>query len=177
MSSIFFNGSCCAGPMSMPVRLESTLYSLKVWLHFFAPLTSSSRTVPQELLAKMHSLQPRDNPINALETMALVGAYFSLPPSEISGSDVNHFGDNTAANGCVTCGYSKASDMARMASAHHLLISRLRTRVWIEWVPSASNVADLPSRPDEPGTLEKLAPLHATAIDFVLPSLSSWSTW
>jgi hypothetical protein len=154
-------------------------YACLAFVAFFpnGSILYSSCPVPYAIFAKMYALQPRISPIAALETMALAGAYFSIPSSYLAGSDVNHFGDSKAANGCIARGYSPSPDMARMASAHHIHVTRMSTRVWIEWVPSASNIADLPSRPDEPGSLDDLRALHATPIDFVLPSLSSWSAW
>jgi hypothetical protein len=137
----------------------------------------ASCPVPFRIFEQMHAFKPRAQPINALEAMASVGTYFSLPKDTIAGCDVNHFGDNQAANGSLVRGYSTSPDMARMASAFHLHVARMSARVWIEWVPSESNIADLPSRPEDPEAFDALVALKAKKIEFVLPSLSSWSAW
>jgi hypothetical protein len=85
---------------------------------------------------------------------------------------VLHFADNTAANAAAIKGSSSSPDLALLLSSMHLRIARLGIRIWIEFVPSALNFADAPSRSD----FRQLDRLHAIRIPFAFPSLASWST-
>ena len=71
-----------------------------------------------------------------------------------------HFADNTAANAAAKRGYSSSPDLALLVSSMHLRIARLGIRIWIEFVPSALNFADAPSRSD----FRQLDRLHAIRI-------------
>ena len=57
-----------------------------------------------------------------------------------------HFIDNTGALSLLVHGYASRPDCARLVNVFHLLQARLRFRAWFEWVPSAANISDLPSR-------------------------------
>ena len=104
--------------------------------------------------------------------MALTGVYESLHPRAFAGLDVNHFADNTGANGATIRGYTGNPDMARMIACHHLRTARIGTRVWVEWVKSQSNIADLPSRPYEPGALRPILDMGAIPCPLLFPNLS-----
>lgn len=134
----------------------------------------ASERVPQDLLA---ALQPSSNPITTLETMALTGLYEFLLPRAFAGLDVNHFADNTGANGATIRGYTGNPDMARMIARHHLRTARIGTRVWVEWVKSQSNIAYLPSRPYEPGALRPILDMGATRVPFCFPTFRAWGEW
>jgi hypothetical protein len=102
---------------------------------------------PAKVFQPVHDLRAREKHICTLETMALIAVYINPGLQEdLRGADVNHFADNTAANGAANKGYSPAPDIARLVGAYHLRIARLGARIWIEYVPSAANIADMPSR-------------------------------
>ena len=63
-----------------------------------------------------------------------------------------HFIDNTGAIFGIAKGYSADLDSARLISVFHTLNAVLGANVWFEYVASAANIADLPSR----GELELL---------------------
>ena len=65
---------------------------------------------------------------------------------DLRGRTMNHFIDNTAALSAFVNGYSASTDMARMSNMLWLLVTGMRTRPYFEYVPSAANIADLPSR-------------------------------
>jgi hypothetical protein len=65
---------------------------------------------------------------------------------DLRGRTVNFFIDNTAALSAYVNGYSASTDMARMSNMLWLLVAGMRTRPFFEYVPSLSNIADLPSR-------------------------------
>ena len=88
----------------------------------------------------------------------------------LQGADINHLGDNMAANGAMYKGYFPAPDIAKLVCGFHLRLARLGARVWIEYVASAANIADLPSR-GEFGTIEGMG---ATRIPFVFPTFGEW---
>ena len=54
----------------------------------------------------------------------------------------------------------------------------LRCRAWLEWVPSKANVADLPSRDEDPPLLDAIEAAGFSngfvEIDFDLPPMASW---
>ena len=79
------------------------------------------------------------------ELIAAIAAYVSLPRT-VAGRPVIHFIDNTGALSLLVHGYASRPDCARLVNAFHLLQARLKFNAWFEWVPSAANISDLPSR-------------------------------
>jgi hypothetical protein len=136
-----------------------------------------AEAVPQHVLLALHQLKARKQPITSLETMVLAGVYFSLDVSLFEGHDVNHFGDNTGANGAAVRGYSAAPDIAQMVGAMVLHHAHHGIRVWFEYVASASNIADNGTRPDVPGNLESLLALGGRRVSFVYPSFKDLHSW
>ena len=128
--------------------------------------------VPHEVFVSQAKLHERKTYICPLEEIALVAAYFNPAlMSVFEHCDMNHFADNTAANGAAWKGYSPAVDLAVLSNAFHLQLLKLQTRVWIEWVPSAANIADDPTR-DEFANLGDV--FGAEQIPFVFPPLLGW---
>ena len=76
--------------------------------------------------------------------------YLSLP-SGLAGRDVIHWIDNTSAKAALVHGYSGLPDSARLAHIFHAWNMSLAARVWFEYVPSAANPGDEPSRVDLSG--------------------------
>ena len=106
-----------------------------------------------------------------LEVLAAVAAYTSRP-EQLKGRDVIHFIDNTGAIFGIAKGYSADLDSARLISVFHTLNAALGANVWFEYVASAANIADLPSR----GELELLlSPQYgARPFDVVWPPTEAW---
>ena len=67
-------------------------------------------------------------------------------PQVFKGRSVIQFQDNTWALSALIHGYASRPDMGRVVNAFHVAHFTLRARIWLEWVPSAANIADLPSR-------------------------------
>ena len=63
----------------------------------------------------------------------------------MAGRKVIHFIDNTVALSKAVHGYANEPDMAAAANALHVCDAVLSIDAWLEWVPSAANVADLPT--------------------------------
>ena len=57
-----------------------------------------------------------------------------------------HFADSTVGLSALVHGHSASVDMADISNAYHLLAAGLRTAAYFDYVPSAANIADLPSR-------------------------------
>ena len=57
--------------------------------------------------------------------------------------------------------------MAVVVGAFHVQSLRMRTKVFFDWVPSAANIADWPTRPDKVG----LIPARARRFQIVLPPI------
>ena len=71
--------------------------------------------------------------------------YLSLP-HQLAGADIIHFIDNTSALAALTKGYSGVPDSARLVHTFHAWAAGSGANVWFEYVPSAPNSADEPSR-------------------------------
>jgi len=85
--------------------------------------------------------------INVLELLAIVAAVWTMGPDMLRGRDVVFFCDNTSAMSAAVHGYARTPHMAALSNTLHLALASLRVNAWFEWVPSAANCADIPSRP------------------------------
>jgi len=56
-------------------------------------------------------------------------------------------------------GYSSSKTMARVSALFHLFVVALDIDLWVDWVNTDTNIADLPSRPlSGRGELSKIIP-------------------
>ena len=94
-------------------------------------------------------------------------------PSLFRGRSVIQFQDNTAALSALVHGYASKPDMSRIVNAYHLAQFLLGVRVWFEWVPSAANLADLPSRLEHEAFFRCVP--DSIGVPTILPSLDEWS--
>ena len=101
-----------------------------------------------------------------LEALAAAAAYATFPDL-LAGSLVLHFIDNQGTLAHVVSGSARDRDCSRIAHACSAATLRLRCRVWYEYVASAANISDLPTR-DEFAMLRRLG---STARALVLPRL------
>ena len=73
--------------------------------------------------------------------------------------------------------YTCDDDSARLVHVFHAAVAALGCNVWIEYVPSASNVADLPSRLDEgepiPDVLRELGSTVDPEHPLVIPEIEA----
>ena len=93
----------------------------------------------------VEALPHRKTQIIPLELMAAAGMLHTYG-NMLRGRDVIFFIDNQSVCSALTKGCSRAWDIQIMATAWHLTTMKLGCRVWIEWVPSDSNPADILSR-------------------------------
>ena len=71
-------------------------------------------------------------------------------------------------------GYASKPDMSRIVNVFHIAQFLLRSRVWLEWVPSAANLGDLPSRLEYDAFFRILPGSHWTPTG--LPSQQAWAS-
>ena len=118
---------------------------------------------PQEWV---DALSERKTQIIPLELMAAAGMLFTYREA-LRGREVIFFIDNQSVCCALTKGSSRSWDIQAMCSAWHLFCLQAGCRVWIEWVPSESNPADILSRDGK-----SLYETTSGAIDTLL--LPSW---
>ena len=79
--------------------------------------------------------------------IAAIAPYISIPSDWFEGYDVEHWIDNTGAICAFVKGYAGMPDCAHIVNLFRFTIARLRERsLWIDYVNSDSNIADVPSR-------------------------------
>ena len=83
--------------------------------------------------------------IAELEALAAVAVYSTYPDMFV-GRRVIHWVDNTVALAALVHGYSGKPDLAKAVNVFYLQTAALRASVYLDWVPSKANIADLPSR-------------------------------
>ena len=107
-----------------------------------APPVCRYAVVPTDVLRQ---LLPRRQQIGLAEALACLLGPYNFPES-FSGRDVIHFIDNMGAlAGCITGG-SSVPDANCIYQLHALKLAELGCRYWAEFVESAANLADEPSR-------------------------------
>lgn len=103
---------------------------------------------PQWLLSLLASHKERKTYIGQLEAAAAAAPYFSLPASWWQDVPVLHYIDNQGALYGFIKGRSNDSDCNRLVFITLLQLAKLSCDVWFDYVPSAANIADLPTRLD-----------------------------
>ena len=114
-------------------------------------------------------------PIMPLELLYAVAPYYSVP-DVFAGRQVIHFIDNTGACASMVKGYARAIDAGLVVNAFHAWNAGLRADVFFEYVRSAANIADLPSRGARAELLALLRDMgmQATEVACKLPQFSTW---
>ena len=119
--------------------------------------------------------------INVVETAAAVVGRRALENIISDDTPVVHYVDSTVAKAALVKGYSPAgapdgAPLSSLADDYHAILMSSRRPTWFEWLPSASNPADIPSRDD--GDFAPLRARDASRIDAppVPPSILSSRT-
>ena len=128
---------------------------------------AGSADVPQSLL---DAFRPRKQQIGVAELLAAAVPY-STCPDLLSSRQVLQWIDNTGALCSIVKGFAGADDAARIVFSFHDMSCRLDSRIWCEYVRSAANVSDLPSRGDLQQVLDLLNAKERTV---KWPSLQAW---
>ena len=104
-------------------------------------------------------------------------AHVERLPRRVYGRTCLHFVDNTSALSAAVHGYSFKPDMAALTNMLHSIDAALRVDCYFEWVPSAANISDIPSRDPRRRTSDDvriMAELDATRRVMRLPSPAQW---
>jgi hypothetical protein len=121
-----------------------------------------------DLLMGLARLREQKTFVHPLEALAMLGPYVcSELASSIEGRAVLHFADNKSANGAAVRAYSGARDFAAIVRAMQIAWANLRVDPWVEYVRSAANLADWPSR----GDFGALLAMGAVRVSFHVPVL------
>ena len=120
----------------------------------FVPVLVFEAQIPPhvyDLLVRRH------NQIALIELLAALTALSAFSPF-IKGKDLRFFIDNRVAECAVRNGYVRRDtrDACALVSELWFQLQRAQATVWVDRVPSKLNIADGPSRPDQP---ELSAPL------------------
>ena len=128
--------------------------------------------IPQDILGFFHELRAKKSFICVLEELGIAAPYFSidLAPA-FRDTHAIHFADNVAANTSVIKGGSSAPDMARIVGALHIRLVKESISLWIEFVKSEANLADLPSR----AQFDLIHGMGAQRVPFQIPPFRGWS--
>ena len=114
-----------------------------------------------------------------LELMAAAGLLFTFRQC-FQGKDVIFSIDNQSVCGALTKGSSKSKDIQHLSTAFHAMCASIGCRIWIEWVPSISNPADILSRDhrSEESVLQDQKDFHfiGKILEAVIDSLSASPT-
>ena len=103
--------------------------------------------VPDSLVALFDAIKQRETYIGQFELVAAIVPFISLPEEWFRGRPVELWIDNSSAVGGLIKGYSGVPDCARIINMFHFAVARLGiTSLWIDYVPTESNPADVPSR-------------------------------
>jgi len=106
-----------------------------------------SARVPASLIRLFDRIKQRETYIGQLELVAALVPFISLPAEWFRGYQVELWIDNASAVGGLVKGYSGVPDCARIINTFHFAIARLGiASLWIDYVPTESNPADVPSR-------------------------------
>ena len=90
---------------------------------------------------------------------------------ELRGRRVLHWIDNTGAVAALTKGYARAPDSVRIVHVFKAYCLGAGASIWFQWVPSKSNIADLPSR-KEYEMLRRFGDAERRAM--ILPDFEMW---
>ena len=103
---------------------------------------------PAWLMKLLRQHKERDTYIGQLEAAVAPAPFFSLPQEWFRDRPVMHYIDNQGALYSLINGRSRDVDINRLVFVTRMRLLRLNCDAWFDYVPSASNFADLPTRLD-----------------------------
>jgi hypothetical protein len=103
--------------------------------------------VPPSIIKLLDAIKQRDTYIGQFELIAAITPFISLPADWLEGRQVELWIDNSGAIGGLLRGYSGIPDCARIVNIFKFATAKLcLASLYIDYVPSESNPADIPSR-------------------------------
>jgi hypothetical protein len=135
----------------------------------------ASAPVPRSVAELFDSFKKRDTYIAQYELLAALAVFLSLPRDWFEGRPIELWVDNSGALGALIKGYSGVPDIARIVNMFHFTVAQLGAEsLWIDYVPSESNVADIPSRfhAMTDSEIEEVAHMLGTEVRMVIPELA-----
>ena len=121
-------------------------------------------------------MKERKSYIGQFELAAAITPFLSLPPEWFQGYPVELWIDNAGAVGGLIKGYSGIPDCARIINLFHFAVAKLGlASLWIDYVPSESNPADVPSRLHEMSEDEARRELRefGELVEMVIPQFAN----
>ena len=131
--------------------------------------------MPQSMVDLFDRIKQRKTYIGHFEMIAAIIPFLTLPPEWFSQYDVELWIDNTQAIGSFIKGYAGLYDCAKLVNLFKFAIARLNLRsIFIDYVPSDSNIADIPSRFLEPPKSEdpECWEIMGSFITSIIPALA-----
>ena len=102
---------------------------------------------PDDWIALFDKIKLRKAYISQYELAAAITPFLSLPEDWLRNRPVELWIDNSGAVGSLIKDYSGVPDCARIVNMFHFAVAKLGlASLWIDYVPSESNPADVPSR-------------------------------
>ena len=127
---------------------------------------------PDDWVALFDKIKERKAYISQYELAAAITPFLSLPEEWLRNRPVELWIDNSGAVGSLIKDYSGVPDCARIVNMFHFAVAKLGlASLWIDYVPSESNPADVPSRLHEMSPEEAVKELSSFGepMEMVLP--------
>jgi hypothetical protein len=131
---------------------------------------------PDSLVGLLDACKQRQTYIGQFELAAAITPFISLPQEWFRGRPVELWIDNSGAMSALIGGYSGVPDCARIVNTFHFAIARLGlASLWIDFVNSESNPADVPSRAHEFSAATAAAELaeFGDQVEMVIPEFAT----
>ena len=137
-------------------------------------------SMPVSLQVLRHLVPGKLTYIGQLEALAAEFFLETMPSYRLLDRSAIFWIDNLSAKYGLQKAYSKVEDSGRIINAFKVKQASLRLRSWFEYVPSAQNIADLPSRGRWDKLMEVIDEISGHewimfSYRAVLPDFSSWT--